>query len=154
LYEGGIRVPFIARWPGKIKPGSSSSNMAALWDLMPTFGEAAGIQEHPTTDGISFLPTLLGKDQNQQKHEYLYWEIHRPMKGMQAVRFGDWKACRKGLHENPEAPIELYNLKHDLSESKDLADQHPDLVEKAKAFMDKRESAIIRDWNFVDPFKK
>ena len=154
LYEGGIRVPFIARWPGKIRPGSTSSTMAALWDMMPTFGEAAGIRQHPTTDGISILPTLLGENQNQEEREYLYWEIHRPMKGMQAVRFGDWKACRKGLHENPDAPIELYNLKEDISESNDLADQHPDLVEKAKAFMDKRESAIIRDWNFIDPFKK
>jgi arylsulfatase A-like enzyme len=76
------------------------------------------------------------------------------MKGMQAVRFGDWKACRKRLHENPDAPIELYNLKEDVSESNDLADQHPDLVKKAKAFMDRRESAIIIDWNFINPLKK
>lgn len=153
LYEGGIRVPFIARWPGTIKPGSSSPNMAALWDMMPTFGEVAGIDEPPSTSGISFLPTLLGEDQNQKKHEYLYWEIHRPMNGMQAVRFGNWKACRSGLHDNIDAPIELYNLKEDVAENRDLADQYPDLVEKAKEFMDRRESAIIRDWNFVNPLK-
>lgn len=154
LYEGGIRVPFIARWPGKIKPGSSSSHMAALWDMMPTFGEIAGIHEHPTTDGISFLPTLLGEEQKQEAHQYLYWEIHRPMRGMQAVRFGDWKASRKGLHDNPDAAIELYNLKDDLSESDDLAAGHPDLVEKSKNLMDRRESAIVPDWNFIKPASK
>lgn len=152
LYEGGIRVPFIARWPGIIKPGSSSAHVSAIWDMMPTFGEVAGITGITQTNGISLLPTLQGKDKEQASHEYLYWEIHRPMNGMQAVRFGDWKASRKGLHDNPNAPIELYNLENDIGESKDIAEQHPGLVEKAEEYMNRRESAIIADWNFIKPF--
>jgi arylsulfatase A len=153
LYEGGIRVPFIARWPRKIKPGTTSAHASALWDMMPTFGEVAGLKAVPYTNGLSLLPTLLGQDNKQVSHEYLYWEIHRPMNGMQAVRFGNWKACRKGLHDNPNAPIELYNLENDLAESKDLAALYPDLVKKAEGFMNRRESAIIADWNFIKPAK-
>ena len=88
LYEGGIRVPLIARWPGRIKAGESTDHISAFWDLMPTACELAGIEAPKGIDGISYLPTLLGKE--QQKHDYLYWEFKR----LRAVRMGKWKAVQ------------------------------------------------------------
>jgi len=147
LYEGGMREPFVAWWPGKIQAGSRSEHVSAIWDLMPTFGEVAGVKPPKSTDGISVLPSLLGK-KDQSEHPYLYWEIHAPMKGMQAVRFGDWKAVRKGTHLNANAPIELYNLKTDLSEKTDVAALHPQEVELARKYLASRELAILQEWNF------
>jgi len=148
LYEGGIREPFIAWWPGKIKAGSRSSHMAAIWDLLPTFAEVAGSQPAAGVDGISILPVLLGK--KQKAHEYLYWEIHG-RRGMQAVRFGKWKAVRRGIHTNPDSPIELYNLEDDIAEKKDVAKDHPQLVQRAEAYMKSRELAVLMEWNFYKP---
>ncbi|OQP38868.1 hypothetical protein A4H97_19360 [Niastella yeongjuensis] len=147
LYEGGIREPFVAWWPGKIQAGSKSEHISAIWDLMPTFGEVASAKPPKTADGISFLPTLLSR-KDQHEHPYLYWEIHAPMKGMQAVRFGDWKAVRKGTHVNANAPIELYNLKDDVAEKTDVAAQHPQEVALARKYLASRELAILQEWNF------
>jgi len=119
VWEGGIRVPFIARWPGRIKPGSESGHVAAFWDLLPTCAELVGAQPPQGIDGISLLPTLLGQS-DQKKHEYLYWELN----GQQGVRLGDWKAVRL----KPNQKIQLFNLKTDIGEKDDLADQHPDIV--------------------------
>ncbi|MFQ5811206.1 MAG: arylsulfatase, partial [Armatimonadota bacterium] len=88
LYEGGIRVPTIARWPGKIEAGAVSEHVSAFWDVLPTFAELAGGEPPADIDGISMAPTLLGRSDEQKQHEYLYWEH----KGAQAVRLGDWKA--------------------------------------------------------------
>ncbi|MHC4230515.1 MAG: sulfatase-like hydrolase/transferase, partial [Planctomycetota bacterium] len=129
LYEGGIRVPTIARWPGKIEAGSRSDHISAFWDVLPTFAELAGAQEPKSIDGISFVPALLGKP--QQKHEYLYWEFHEGS-SKQAVRMGDWKAVRRA----PSMPIELYNLKSDIGEENNVAGAHADIIAKAKAIMD------------------
>jgi arylsulfatase A-like enzyme len=148
LYEGGMKEPFLACWPGRINPGSQSDHISAIWDLLPTFAAAAGNPKVNGVDGISMLPALEGNRQAQKQHEFLYWEIHDPMKGMQAVRFGDWKAVRKGTHKNPYAPIELYNLAADPSETKDVAGEHPDLVRQAATYMNSREVAAIPEWNF------
>ena len=132
IYEGGLRVPFIARWPGKIKAGTTSHLPAVFYDLMATFTDLAGTTPAPNTDGISLLPTLLGKGK-QQKHEFLFWDFGG-YGGQQAVRLGDWKGLRRNLHRG-NTTIELYNLAKDASEKKDLAAQHPDLVKRIEKVM-------------------
>jgi arylsulfatase A-like enzyme len=130
LYEGGIRVPMIARWPGKIKAGSQSDHISALWDVLPTFAELAGARRPKGIDGISFLPTLLGK--RQREHKYLYWEFQLELT-MQAVRMGNWKAVRLA----PSQPIELYNLKIDFGEENNVANEHPEIIKQMKEILDK-----------------
>ena len=133
LYEGGIRVPTIAWWPGRIDPGSSSDHVSAFWDYVPTACELVGIQPPAETDGISFLPTLLGK-KKQRQHKYLYWEFYE-QGGKQAVRMGKWKAVRLFVGENPHSPIELYDLSSDLAETNDVAGSHPRVVSRMKEIM-------------------
>lgn len=133
VYEGGIRVPLIARWPGKIKPASVSDHVCAFWDILPTVAEAAGASTPPGIDGISFLPTLLGTGP-QPKHEFLLWEFYG-YGGQQAVRFGDWKGVRVNCHKDPAGPIQLYNLKTDPAEKHDVADGHPEIVQKIQEIM-------------------
>ncbi len=123
LYEGGIRVPMIAWWPGKIEAGSVSDHVSAFWDVMPTACEVAGLEPPGDIDGISFLPELLGKP--QRKHHHLYWKF----KGKIALRQGKWKLVRNG---NEEA-YELYNLKKDPGERKNLASHRPELLRQMKA---------------------
>jgi arylsulfatase A-like enzyme len=128
LYEGGIRVPMIARWPGKIKPGTISDQVWAFWDFLPTAADIAGVKPPSGIDGISMLPSMLGKP--QPNHEFLYWEFHeRGFK--QAVRMGDWKAVRLALDQ----PLELYDLKTDIGEKENVASQHPDVVEKIETYL-------------------
>ena len=125
LYEGGIRVPLVARWPGKIWPNSTSTHISAFWDMMPTFCDMAGLEAPKDIDGISLLPTLLGRP--QRPHPYLYWEFTE-RGGKQAIRKGSLKAIRQNITKNPDAPIELYDLSQDLGETRDIASQHPDIV--------------------------
>ena len=127
LYEGGIRVPTIARWPGKIAPGRESNHVSAFWDLLPTACDLAGVKVPDGLDGISYLPTLLGDKKSQPKHEYLYWEF----KTKQAVRLGHWK----GVRDAQGAKIELFNLTRDLGETKDVAGDHPDVVQRVAEIM-------------------
>ena len=128
LYEGGIRVPMIARQPGTIAPGTTSNHVSAFWDLLPTFAEIAGTSS-PTTDGISFLPTLNGA--TQPEHEYLYWQFNeRGFK--QAVRMGDWK----GVRFERTGVFELYDLSSDIGETTNVADQFPDIVAMLTNAMD------------------
>lgn len=134
LYEGGIRVPMIATWPGRIAAGTESDHISAFWDVWPTLADLTDSNIPENLDGISFLPTLLGTG-DQVKHDYLYWEFHE-RKGRQAVRKGDWKAVRYNVFESEDAPIELYNLKEDIGETNNLADQHPELVAEMKAIME------------------
>jgi len=124
LYDGGIRVPTIARWPGHIHAGTVSDHPWAFWDLLPTAAELAGVASPKDIDGTSIVPTLLGKE--QPGPEYLYWEFARASVFHQAVRQGSWKAVRHGL----DNPIELYNLEADQSESNDVSGQHPELVQQ------------------------
>jgi arylsulfatase A-like enzyme len=143
LYEGGIRVPMLARWPGKIKAGSVTSHISAFWDFLPTCCELAGIETPQDIDGISILPTLLGEPQKQKKHEFLYWEFHEQGK-KQAVRTGDWKGVRLNIAKNPPAvllrkneaagvPIELYNLKDDIGEQKNVAMENTFILRSSSA---------------------
>jgi arylsulfatase A-like enzyme len=121
LYEGGLRVPFLARWPGKIAPGSVSAHVGYFPDLLPTIAEIAGAQPPPSIDGLSILPELIGESaagRKQQQHDYLYWEIAEWV----AVRQGTWRAVKP-----PGADRwELYDLAADPSESKNLAGQQPE----------------------------
>jgi arylsulfatase A-like enzyme len=129
LYEGGIRVPFVARWPGRIEPGSVSHHVSGFQDVMPTCAEIAGTRPPEKIDGISFLPTLAG-DGVQEKHEYLYWELG----GKQAVRMAEWKAVRNSKGGRVGA-IELYRLSDDLGESINLAAEHPEVVQQMQERM-------------------
>ena len=122
LYEGGIRIPFIARWKGTIKAGTESDHIAAFWDFLPTACDIAGVTPSTNSDGISYLPTLLGKE--QKKHDYLYWEFNEGQGPVQAIRQGDWKAVKFY-----QKPVEVYNLKNDISENNNLAVNEPERVE-------------------------
>jgi arylsulfatase A-like enzyme len=128
LYEGGIRVPSIARWPGKIEAGQTSDQVWAFWDLLPTAAEIAGAQPPAGIDGISMLPAMLGKP--QKDHEYLYWEFFE--RGFhQAVRKGNWKAVRHGL----DGPVELYDLDNDLQETRDVASDNAAIVRQMEEIL-------------------
>ena len=132
LYEGGLRIPFIAHWKGTIKGGSVTGHASAFWDFMPTACELAGTTPPAQTDGISYLPTLLGKEQPQ--HGYLYFEFHE-QGGKQAVIKGDWKCIRLDAKDPVKARVELYNIKDDISETTDLSAQHPEKVKELAAIM-------------------
>jgi arylsulfatase A-like enzyme len=130
MYEGGIRVPMIVRWTGTIRPGQVSDFPWAFWDFLPTAAEIAGAKERVplNIDGQSVLPTLLGK--KQPPHEFFYWEFHE--KGSkQAVRMGDWKAVRLAMNQ----PVELYDLRNDIGETRNVASEHPDVVAKIEAYL-------------------
>ncbi|MCK4294032.1 MAG: arylsulfatase [Planctomycetes bacterium] len=122
VYEGGIRVPFIARWPGKVRPGSLTDHVSAFWDFLPTACEIVGAESPADIDGISYLPALLGKRRKQKKHDVMYWELG----GRQGIRMGNWKAVRT----RPGRKIELYNLAKDIGEQNDLANKEPDIMAK------------------------
>lgn len=132
LYEGGIRVPAIAWWPGVVAAGMTSDHIAYFGDWMATAAELAGAEVPSDVDSISFAPTLKGQEELQKQHDYLYWEFYE-QGSRQAVRFGNWKAIRQPMQTGT---IELYDLSSDLGETNDVADQHPDLVKKAAAMMD------------------
>jgi len=127
VYEGGLRVPLIARWTGVIEPDTTSDHVCAFWDLMPTFADLAGAPAPAQCDGQSFLPALTGRGE-QPIHEYLVWEFHG-YGGQKAVRLGDWKGVLRDIHKGGEQ-IELYNLKDDLGEAHDVAAEHPEIVER------------------------
>lgn len=128
IYEGGIRIPFIARWKGTIAPGRESNLPSAFWDFLPTACEITGIQAPANVDGISLLPELLGLKDQQKKHEYLYWEWRE----MQAIRVGKWKMFRM----NDTGEYELYDLEQDRSEQNNLADERPDLISKFSPYFE------------------
>ncbi len=133
LYEGGIRVPMIAWWPGKVSPGTTSNHISAFWDLPATACELAGLSEPENSDGISIVPTLTGKT-GQLEHDYLYWEFHGH-KGKQAVRMGKWKGIRLNVKKERYGKLELYNLSADIGETNNVAAQHPDIVKQLEQAM-------------------
>ena len=133
LYEGGIREPFIACWPGYIKAGTTTSQNIAFWDVLPTMAAIAGAKINFPIDGISFLPTLTDKGV-QPQHDYFYWEFHE-QGGSQAVRIGKWKAIRLQVAKNPDGPIELYDLSTDDKELKNVAAENLQIVSKMAAIM-------------------
>jgi arylsulfatase A len=130
MYEGGLRQPAIARWPGVVPAGRVADDPWAFWDFLPTAAELAGASLPGAfkPDGFSLVSFLKGGP--APKRDYFYWELHEG-KPIQALRFGDWKAVKNG----PNANIELYDLTTDLSESNNLAAEKPELVATAAKLM-------------------
>lgn len=129
FYEGGIRVPFIARWPGKIAPASTNDQPICFYDIMPTLAAVANA-EPPPSDGVSLLPAMLGTGE-QQTHDFLYWEYPRPGGYEQAIRQGNWK-----LLKSPKGVVEFYDLSTDLGEQHNIAKQHPEVVARLEKILD------------------
>ena len=136
LYEGGIRVPLIVRWPGKIPAGKVSDRPVAAWDLLPTLAELARATVPPGLDGLSFAPTLRGRAQTNQ-HDHFYWEFHEGGY-RQAVRMGDWKAVRLDAGK----ALELYDLSTDPAEARDVATAHPEVVARVEEIL----KTVVDPW--------
>jgi arylsulfatase A-like enzyme len=131
LYEGGIRIPFLVRQPGKISAGEVSEHICAFWDFLPTAAELAGVNASRGLDGISLVPALRGG--KSRSHDYLYWDYgHVRDRFLQAVRWQDWKLVRNGVR----SPVELYNLATDQGEANDVAGHNPEVVRKMTAMME------------------
>ncbi|MHC4435513.1 MAG: arylsulfatase [Planctomycetota bacterium] len=134
LYEGGIRVPMVVRWPGRIRPGSKSAHAAAHYDILATLAEIAGAGAPNETDGTSFVPTLLSRRRGQKRAEYLFWDF-AGYGGQLAVRMGKWKGIKQNVRKNPDAPVELYDLENDISESRNVAKDHPAVAARIEEIM-------------------
>jgi arylsulfatase A-like enzyme len=149
VFEGGIREPFIARWPGKIPANTVSDLISAQYDMMATFADMTGAKMNHT-DGISLLPTLTGNHKSQKKHDFLYFEY--PEKGGQlAVRMGNWKGVKLNMRKNPGTAWMLFDLENDRSENNNVAAQHPDVIKRLDAIVKKEhQTAHINEWEFVD----
>lgn len=130
LYEGGIRVPMIAWWPGRIEAGSTNDHVSAFWDFMPTLATLSGAKPPKDTDGLCLVPTLLNIPNKQEEHEFLYWEFHE-RGSKQAVRMGRWKAVRFGA----AGKLELYDLETDVGETNNVADQHTEVVAEIERYL-------------------
>ncbi len=135
LYEGGIRVPMLARWPTKIAAGTTTNFPSAFWDILPTCADLAGCDSSAGIDGTSLLPVLLGKNTGNENTENrqrgLYWEFHQRETTKQAARKGPWKAVR----HDPNLPLELYNLDSDIAEKKNVADANPSIVAEMENYL-------------------
>lgn len=131
LYEGGIRVPMIVRWPGTTPAGTISDHVGYFGDLMATAAQLAGTEPPADIDSLSFVPTLTGHPAQQAAHEFLYWEFYE-RGGRQAVRHGDWKTVRMPMFSGK---TELYDLSKDLGEANNVAEAHPDVVEQVERMM-------------------
>jgi arylsulfatase A-like enzyme len=146
LTDGGIRVPFIARWPGRIRPGSVSSHVGYFGDLMATFAEVAGAKPLPNLDSISLVPTLLGRT-GQRRHEFLYWEFYEDGVSQAVLLEDRWKGIRL---KNPRAPLQLYDLANDLGETTDVAAKEPNVAERLVRIM--REAHVDNEhWKLPAP---
>jgi arylsulfatase A-like enzyme len=141
-HEGGMRVPFFAYWPGTITPGASD-HVCALYDFAATAADLASV-EAPATDGISLLPTLLGKPDQQRDHAYLYWENGSRSPHAQSARRGPWWASR----DNPAEPVQLFRIDRDLACERDVAGDHPEVVEQFRATF--HEAHAPSEW-YVNP---
>jgi arylsulfatase A-like enzyme len=152
IYEGGIRVPFIARWPGRIAEGSKSDHISAQYDILPTLADITGASV-PVTDGISLLPELTGTHNRQKAHPFLYFEY--PEKGGQiAVRMGRWKGVRTNVRKDRNAPWQLYDLDADPRETSDIASLHPDIIGQMRKIAEQQHvHPHIMEWEFIDPKK-
>lgn len=150
LYEGGIRVPFIARWKGKIQPNTTSDHISAFWDILPTIAELTGGVLREEIDGISLLPTLLNQEA-QNRHDFLYWEFNG-YDGQLAVRMGQWKGIRTNLNKkDADHSIQLYDLTNDLSETNNVADEHPSVVATIERILVKaHERSVVFPFPFLD----
>lgn len=137
MWDGGIRTPFIVKWPGKVKAGSTSNHLSAFWDVLPTFCDIAKVEKPAGIDGLSLLPTLLGNTAKQEKHKYLYFEFYEEG-GKQAVVADNWKYIKLNVRQGKGAkPVEtsLYRLTDDVSEQKDVKEEHPEMVEIMEGYI-------------------
>ncbi|WP_420386219.1 arylsulfatase [Roseivirga sp.] len=132
-YEGGIRVPMIASWPGKIEPGSTSDHIGAFYDILPTLAELSNTPLNKAVDGLSFA-SVLQSGKPGKEHEYLYWEFPS-YNGQQAVRMGKWKGIRTNMMDG-NLDIELYDLENDMAETENVANEYPDIVEDIRKIME------------------
>ena len=133
-YEGGIRVPFIARWKGQIPAGVTNDKMIAFWDMLPTFADIIDYPDPLKTDGLSMLPDLLGSA--GQQHQYLYWDYgHVRDTYSQALRYGDYKIL--SIVKGDDKRYELYGLREDIGETRDIASKHPDVLDSMKQMLNK-----------------
>lgn len=148
MFEGGIRVPMIASWPGKIKAGVTTDHISAFWDILPTFKELAGIKTQVETDGISMVPTLFSQ-KNQKEHPYMYWEFHEGG-GKIAVRKGNWKGIKLNYGKEPDAPMLLFDLSKDTHEDNNVAAEHPEVVAELEKIM-KSARTESKIFNFGSP---
>ncbi len=147
LYEGGIRVPMVATWPGTIPAGTKTQHVSAFWDVLPTIAEMIDVKPPGSVDGISFLPTLMGRE-GQKSHDYLYWEFHE-QKGRVAIRKGDWKGVRYDVAVKKDSPLELYDLSKDPGETQNVAAEHPEVVAELDALVrNARTVSPISEFNF------
>jgi arylsulfatase A-like enzyme len=136
LYEGGIRIPMLVCWPGKIKAGSYTDYISAMWDFLPTIVDILGVDSPDNLDGISYLPSLLG-NKNQKQHDYLYWKLNIE-NGRYAVRQGIWKLIR--YHNNSKImTTELYNIEKDSAETINVAKDYPDITNNLLKILDQEE---------------
>jgi arylsulfatase A-like enzyme len=146
VYEGGIRTPFLVRWPGKIEAGSVNNHLSAFQDILPTMAELTDQPVPEQNDGISMLPTFLGKT-DQKKHDFLYFEFiqgNSKAYTSRALRMGDWKAIQRSANNKGKEflPIELYDLRKDLGEKNDLAAENPELVQQMEKLMNKSHTPL------------
>ncbi len=135
LYEGRIITPMIARWPERIAAGSTTDHVSGFQDLLPTMAELVGVDAPKSIDGISYLPTSLGRSTDQSLHDHLYWEFVE-QGGKRALRKGNWKLVQRNVSKRTPNDVELYDLSKDIAESNNLAQQNPDIVAKLTAIMD------------------
>ncbi len=148
-FEGGIRVPMMASWPGKIKPQSTTDHASIFYDVLPTLCDVVGIDKPASTDGVSFLPTLLGNMDDQEEHTFLYWEFPS-YQGQQAVRMGKWKGIRHNIFKG-NRDIQLFNLEEDLEELHDVSADHMDVVQKIEKIMEEEhEPAVLERFKMVE----
>jgi arylsulfatase A-like enzyme len=150
LYEGGILEPFIARWPGRIRPGTVTDHLSVQYDLMATLAELTGTGSK-ANDGISFLPTLVGKDKEQKQHSYIYFEFPEKS-GQVAIRLGKWKGIKSNMKKDRNAGWEIYDVENDERETRDVSSLHPELVKQfTKILQREHQPSHIREWEFIDP---
>lgn len=142
LYEGGLRIPFLVRWPGKIKAGRVSNHVFYQPDIFPTIAELTNSNPPDDLDGLSILPEILGNTKQQKNHKYLYWEFGQQT----AVRMGDWKAIQPRKNKD----WELYNLSKDISEENNIVAAHADVVVKLKGFAEQAHEPV-RAGVYLDP---
>jgi arylsulfatase A-like enzyme len=132
LTDGGIRVPMIAWWPGTIPAGKETDHVAYFGDWLATASELSGAELPEPHDSISFFPTLIGQDKDQQQHEFLYWEFHERSFSQAALLEGRWKGIRRGTQNSP---LVLYDLKNDIAEKQDVSVEHPEIVKRIDEYL-------------------
>ncbi|MCL4194063.1 MAG: sulfatase-like hydrolase/transferase, partial [Thermoguttaceae bacterium] len=132
LTDGGIRVPFIAWWPGKVAAGAESAHVGYFGDWMATAADLAGAPMPAERDSLSLAPTLAGQTDSQKRHEFLYWEFHEGGFKQAALYQGRWKGIRSG---SPDAPVVLHDLQNDIAEQANVAAEHPEIAEKIGAYL-------------------